>query len=257
MAASNLVVKLLLDSGAFDKNIKTAKASIEGFEKVGKNIVGTLGKFAGAIGIATTASAAFEKIIRGSQATSDAFDRTMHIATTTVNNFFTAISTGDFGAFNDGLDNMIRRAKNAYDAIDQLGNTLMAYNVKQTRLKNDINNLFTNARDETLPMSARTADYQLGKEKIDELKATVALVKQDRIRALKAIVAAGIGVDPEHISEEALRKAIEVNADPNREYEFAFNKERLNALDAEKLRITRKHSVSSETYKSLNISSIC
>lgn len=160
MAASNLVVKLLLDSGAFDTNIKSAKAQIQGLEKVGKNIVGTLGKFAGALGIVTTASAAFEKIIRGSQTTSDAFDRAIRAGKTSVDSFFTAISTGDFTAFNLGLDNIIKKAKDAASAIDQLGNTTMSYNYFNAKNQADYALAMQKAKDKTLSKEEREAAQQ-------------------------------------------------------------------------------------------------
>ena len=150
MAAANLVVKMLLDSNGFDKNIKTAKASIEGFEKIGKNVLGTLGKFAGAIGLATTASAAFEKVIRGSQATSDAFDRVMRVGKTSVDAFFTSISTGDFSAFNQGLNTMIEKAKDAATALDQLGNTTMSFGYFSTKYGAEFQEAMAKVRDKTL-----------------------------------------------------------------------------------------------------------
>ena len=65
---ADLVTRLLLDSSGFNNNIVKSSRQVQEFQQITGNIVGTIGKFAG-IGIATTASDAFMKIIRSSQAT--------------------------------------------------------------------------------------------------------------------------------------------------------------------------------------------
>ena len=68
---ADLVTRLLLDSSGFNNNIVRSSRQVQEFQQITGNIVGTIGKFAAGIGIATTASDAFMKIIRSSQATND------------------------------------------------------------------------------------------------------------------------------------------------------------------------------------------
>ena len=108
------------------------------FGNVLGNLKGVLGTVGVALGAATTAQAAFEKAINSNQTTADGFASTMEAAKTSVNQFFYAITTGDFSVFNNGLNNLISRAREAAAAIDQLGNTLMSYNVINAKAQSKI-----------------------------------------------------------------------------------------------------------------------
>ena len=81
---ADLVTRLLLDSSGFNNNIVKSSRQVQEFQQITGNIVGTIGKFAAGIGIATTASDAFMKIIRSSQATNDEWDNTLNSCKGTV-----------------------------------------------------------------------------------------------------------------------------------------------------------------------------
>ena len=155
MAAANLVVKLLLENDGFDKNIKSAKASIEGFEKVGKNVMGTLTKVGSALGIATTAVEAFQQIVKASQTTSDAWDATIRTCKNSVDGFFTAIATGDFSYMERGFEMIKQKAKEAAAAIDQLGNTTMSYNYFTSKNDAAFQTALQQLKDKTLDADTR------------------------------------------------------------------------------------------------------
>ena len=76
---ADLVTRLLLDSSGFNNNIVKSSRQVQEFQQITGNIIGTIGKFAAGIGIATTASDAFMKIIRSSQATNDEWDNTLNM----------------------------------------------------------------------------------------------------------------------------------------------------------------------------------
>ena len=139
----NLVIQLLLKTGAFSSDLKQAKGQIQNFQKgcqtAGQSVsgfsqalginVGALTKFGGAVGVAVAAGKSLKAIIESNQTTADAFEGVMYATKTAVSSLATAIGTFDFSNFQDGLSGLISRAKDAYNAIDQLGNTLMSYNV--------------------------------------------------------------------------------------------------------------------------------
>lgn len=120
-----------------DKTEETTTTNTK-FGNVLGNLKGVLGTVGVALGAATTAQAAFEKAINSNQTTADGFASTMEAAKTSVNQFFYAITTGDFSVFNNGLNNLISRAREAAAAIDQLGNTLMSYNVINAKAQSKI-----------------------------------------------------------------------------------------------------------------------
>ena len=84
-------------------------------------------KFAGTIGVAVGAYEGFNKLMNSSQTLSDEYNRTIEGLKGTVDNFFYSIGSGDWTPFFYGLDETIRKAREAYNAMDQLGNTKMSY----------------------------------------------------------------------------------------------------------------------------------
>ena len=120
-----------------DKTEETTTTNTK-FGNVLGNLKGVLGTVGVALGAATTAQAAFEKAINSNQTTADGFAGVMDAAKTSVNQFFYSITTGDFSVFNNGLNNLISRAREAAAAIDQLGNTLMSYNVINAKAQSKI-----------------------------------------------------------------------------------------------------------------------
>lgn len=141
--ANNLVVQLLLKTGSFSSDLKTAKGQVQNFQQgcqtagksldaFGKSIgidIGALTKFGSVIGVAAAAGAGLKKVIDSNQVSSDKFQEAIYASKTAVDSLATAIGTFDFSNFQDGLSGLISRAREAAQEIDQLGNTLMSYNV--------------------------------------------------------------------------------------------------------------------------------
>lgn len=142
--AQNLVVQLLLKTGTFSTDLKTAKGQIQNFQKgcntasksltafgqgLGIN-VGALAKFGGAVGAAVVAGKSFKAILDSSQTSSDAFEGAIAGCKGVIDSFTTAIATADFSAFKNGLWEVFDAAKAVQEALDQLGNTQIAYDYK-------------------------------------------------------------------------------------------------------------------------------
>lgn len=166
---ADLVTRLLLNSSNFDNNIRKSSQQIQQFQKTAQNVTATIGKFAGALGIAMGANEAFERVIRGSQTTSDAYDVVMRSVNNTLDSFFTALSTGDFSAFNMGLSKMIEKAKEAQIAIDKLGNATMSYSYFDSKYSAELEDAINKAKDLRLSQTERdqakkTAEAIIGKQ---------------------------------------------------------------------------------------------
>lgn len=166
---ADLVTRLLLNSSNFDNNIKKSSLQIQQFQKIGHSITVTLGKFAGAIGVAMTAQEMLDKTIKGSQTTSDTYDQVMRALNGTIDTFFTAIGTGDFTAFNMGLSSMIDKAVEAQKAIDKLGNATMSYSYFDTKYSAELEDAINKAKDLRLSQAERdqarkTAEAIIGKQ---------------------------------------------------------------------------------------------
>lgn len=166
---ADLVTRLLLNSSQFDNNIRQSTQQVKQFQEVGKNITATIGKLAGALGLAMGAQEAFDRVIKSSQTTSDAYDQSMRALNITVDSFFTAIGTGDFTAFNIGLSKMIQKAKEAQQALDKLGNATMSYSYFDSKYSAELEDAINKAKDLKLSKAERdkakqTAEAIIGKQ---------------------------------------------------------------------------------------------
>ena len=115
--AQNLVVQLLLKTGAFSTDLKTARGQIQNFEKgcstAGKSLsgfgqslginIGSITKFGGVVGAATLAGKEFKNIMDSSQTTADALEGAIAGCKGVVDGFRTSIASMDFSSFKNGL----------------------------------------------------------------------------------------------------------------------------------------------------------
>lgn len=98
----------------YQKKVDTAKKSLS-------TMVSTVGKFAGALGIAVSAGALFAKGLKDIEGLNDSVAEKQRITNTVINDFFTSIKNGSFQNFLDGLRSIIDDAGEAYKALDKLG----------------------------------------------------------------------------------------------------------------------------------------
>ena len=138
---NNLVVQLLLKTGTFSTDLKTARGQVQNFQKgcqtAGQSVsgfskalginVGALTKLGGAVGIAVAAGKELKAIIDSNQTSADAFQGVIAGCTGVLETFNQAIATADFSAFRDGLWSVYDAAKAARDAIDALQDASLAY----------------------------------------------------------------------------------------------------------------------------------
>lgn len=159
--ANQLKEELVLGTQQFDSNINKVIKKVEelkhkggkvgdGFEtSMGKmieqatgfngslgSLIGVVGKFGGALGVAMGAGEAFNKTIQSSQSLTDEYGRVQQSVTTVVDNFFTALANGNFSSFLNGMDNIINKAREAYNEMDSLWNMAQSFGVQNARLNN-------------------------------------------------------------------------------------------------------------------------
>ena len=166
---ADLVTRLKLDDKQFNDNIRKSKQQIQQFQASAKAVASTLKTFAVAMIGIETATQAFNKVIRSSQGISDEYDKVMRAATTTVDEFFTALSTGDFTTFQMGLSGIITKAKEAQAALDKLGNATMSYSYFDTKYSAELEEAINKAKDLKLSQAERdkakeTAQLIIGKQ---------------------------------------------------------------------------------------------
>ena len=145
--ANNLVVQLLLKTGTFSDDLKTARGQIQNFQKgcqtAGKSMsefgsalglnVGVLTKLGGAIGAASLAGKGFKEIIDSTQSSADAFDGAISGCRGVVDALAVSIASADFSTFQNGLWGVFNAAKAARDALDDLQDAQLGYNMLSSK----------------------------------------------------------------------------------------------------------------------------
>ena len=180
--ANNLVVQLLLKTGAFSSDLKTARGQIQNFQKgcstAGKSLssfgsaiginIDSIAKFGGVVGAATLAGKEFKNIMDSSQTTADALEGAIAGCKGVVDGFRTSIASMDFSSFKNGLWEVYDAAKAVQNAIDQLGNTQIAYDYKSKENQTKFQEAYNMFKDpKSTPQMKEDAKKQM-QEAVDE-----------------------------------------------------------------------------------------
>ena len=197
----------------FDSQMSKMIKQATGFNGSLGSLIGVVGKFAGGLGIAISASEAFNKVIHSSQTLTDEFGATQQGVTTVVDNFFRSLASGDFSPFLNGMDNMVSKAREAYNTMDELWNMAQSFSVQNARLNNQFNKNLNEIREKK--NSKDPKDQKRVKELTEQnkriieqqAKGGVKLYNQT-ISGLQSEIAAGTGMNSK-ITEDAIFRIIE------------------------------------------------
>ena len=178
---NNLVVQLLLKTGTFSDDLKTARGQIQNFQKgcstAGKAVsgfsqslginIGGIAKFGGVVGAAVAAGKEFKNILESSQTTADSFEATIAGCKGVIDSFRTSIATMDFSSFGNGLWDVFEAAKAVQNAIDQLGNTQIAYDYKSKQNQTKFQEAYNMFKDPASTQQMKEDAKKQMKEAVD------------------------------------------------------------------------------------------
>ena len=241
----DIVTRLLLKTNDFDANLNKAKGSVNSFQSGITSMAQTAGagimKFAGTLGIAVGAYEGFNKVMNSSQTLSDEYNRTIDGLKGGVDEFFYSIGSGDWTPFLNGLDETIRKAREAYTAMDQLGNTKMSYGYINARNQADLQKQITILRDKDSTEAQKQAAKQaLGGILKDQKEATERL-KLESAKTMQALVAQGTGLSAPDVSLMSIDKTIRYDASAVGDEEKAQRAKEYAEFEAEAERIRKKY----------------
>ena len=163
---NNLVVQLLLKTGTFSTDLKTARGQVQNFQQgcqtAGRSLsgfsqalginVGALTKFGGAVGAAVAAGKALKGIIDSTQTSADAFDGAIAGCKGVVDALAVSIASADFSTFQNGLWGVFDAAKAARDALDDLQDAQLGYGMLSSKNRREF------AEAQAAYKEAKTAD---------------------------------------------------------------------------------------------------
>ena len=212
---ADLVTRLKLDDKQFNDNIRKSKRELEQFKAMGNAVASSLKTFAVALIGIETAAQAFNKVIRGSQGISDEYDKVMRAATTTVDNFFASLTTGDFSVFDRGISNIIAKARAAQAALDQLGNTTMSYNYFNAKNQASFQDALRRAKDKSLSQAERDASFKEAQAILKDQEEITNTYGYRTLDAMKKMIAERNALEADDISIESIEEIFKVDASMN------------------------------------------
>ena len=212
---SDIITRLLLKTNDFDANLNKSKKNVNAFQsdisKMSGVAVSGVMKFAGVLGIAVTASEGFNKVMNSSQTLGDEYARTMDGLKGGVDQFFYSIGSGDWTPFMNGLTETIRLAREAYNAMDQLGNTKMSFSYFDAKNQATIQEQITILKDKDSTEEQKKAARELLYKTLKDQEEIVGQYKQRSQNALQAMVKAAIGLDGVDVSAIDIDKVLRLD----------------------------------------------
>lgn len=219
--AKDAVVRVVAQTQQYDRKIDDAAKKLRDFGKNGlgslTSLAGGWGKLVPAIGAAVSAHALFDKALQSSQALDEAFAVAQAAAKTTVDNFFVALTSGDWSAFNDGLSNVIAKAGDAARAIDQLGNSVMALNVANSKDRLELQQQLTILHGTKKGTDEYAAALEKAQGIVERMKRNTGVVQGDQWNAIRTQVASWTALRAEDINFDWVLKAQTLDVDANRD----------------------------------------
>lgn len=179
MAKSDIITRAKIESDQWTRGMRGMQADLDKFRnkskgmtteaaamnKVFGSITSGLGKFAGALGVGLTAMEAFNRTIAASEQLTDLMGATMQQANSIVDAFFASIATADFSNFVNGLGDITRGAREAYEAVDALGTLKMFQSPQAARIQADI----AEQREILRNPNASSAQKEAAKARLEQL----------------------------------------------------------------------------------------
>ena len=219
MAGNSIVAKLQLDSKDYDKKLEQSKKSTKKFAKEGESSVkGIMEKFkalAGAVAACKAAQEVFNRVISSSQTIGDSYNRMMEQGKTITNEFVYALANADFTRFTNGLKDIRRRAGEAYDALDQLGNTPMSFQYVNAQERSKCREGILTAKDTNLSKEEREAGIAAAKAALARIQETTETLGANTTDYIRKELAKVSDLDASQVDADALARALSVDASRN------------------------------------------
>ena len=195
---ADLVTRLLLNTQNFDNNINKSARQIQGFQQrintFSSAAITSFTKFAGGIGIALSASEAFEKGLRSCQSTSDMLDNNLNAAKDSVDAFFRSLVTGDWNAFNNGIIGAFNNLKDLSMIMDELADKKLSLSYIKAEDLRDLERFEQMAKDTNRTYQERIDAAQNMSGVITHLSKSIKETNDLDIKALNTDYAAKSGL---------------------------------------------------------------
>lgn len=212
---SEIVTRLLLNTKDFDANLSKSKRGVKDYEggitSFAKTAGAGIAKFAAGLGVAMGAGEAFNRVLHSSQTLGDMTAANMSAAKRSIDEFFYSIGSGDFTGFLSGLENIISKAKDAYAAIDQLGNTRISHGYFSSKYNAGIAESRTLAQNKQAPTNERITAFNEWKKGINKQVGINSTLQSDLTTAITKAIESEIGLKNFSVNFNDFERALEID----------------------------------------------
>lgn len=203
---SDILTRLLLNTGDYDTKLAKAKKSSGDFaSEIGGKVAGMVGKFAAGIGVAMGGVEAFQRVLNSTQTSGDLMRGTMQSLKTSVDEFFYSVNKGNLSLFIQNLGDIASKARDAYGALDQLGNTQISYGVLGAKNSAAIAEAQYLAKNKFAPTSVREGAFADWANAIMSEEGNVKALQRELVNAATAAVEARTNANLEITLEDLVR----------------------------------------------------
>lgn len=161
---ADLITRLLLNTQQFDNNLGKSTKRIQGFQQkiqgFSSGAVSAFTKFAGVLGVAYGATELLQKGLNSNATLQDKYNSLMQAGSTVTDQFFTAIYSGDWTVFNDGIEKAIKNAKEYADTYRNVQRMLETTSIKFEQTDARKTQLEAIIEDDTKPLEERKKAQQ-------------------------------------------------------------------------------------------------
>ena len=164
--ATDLIAKLRLEDREWNNKINKAKSSVKGFESTSKksfsgagsgvDLLGKgLGKISGYVAGAVTAMEVFNKAINSNSLLQDKYNSLLQAGATVTDQFFSALYSGDWTVFNQGIERAIKQAKEYADTYREVQRMLQVTGIQYEQTDSRKTQLEAIIEDNSKPLEDR------------------------------------------------------------------------------------------------------
>lgn len=161
---ADLITRLLLNTQQFDNNLGKSTKQIQGFQQkiqgFSSGAVSAFTKFAGVLGVAYGTTELLQKGLNSNATLQDKYNSLMQAGSTVTDQFFTAIYSGDWTVFNDGIEKAIKNAKEYADTYRNVQRMLETTSIKFEQTDARKTQLEAIIEDDTKPLEERKKAQQ-------------------------------------------------------------------------------------------------
>ena len=216
---SDIIARLLLKTNDFDANLEKSRNSVNSFQggisNMAKSVGSSFTKVAGGIGLVVSAGEGFTKLLNSSQTLGDQTAAAMMSAKNGVDEFFYSLGSGDFTSFLSGMDDIIAKSKDAYAALDQLGNTEISFDYFQGKFDEAIAKSRLNAKNKQLSNDERDQAFKDWDNELKKKEEAGKTVAADALNALTKSIAVGTKLSSKDISLNDFEKVMRIDLMPS------------------------------------------